>query len=628
MRNCIKREQITSILAFFSTLFFSLQISADEGKKLEPIVLQLKWTHQFQFAGYYMAKSLGYYQEEGIDLEIRPGGPSLNVTDEVLSGRADFGVGTSSLLLDYAAGKPIVVLGVIYQHSPLVLLMPTEKPSDTIEQVARGPLMLEANSGEILAMLRRAGLDVSKLDIVPHPPHSLSLLESSKDTISMSAYQTDEPYTLLKKNIKFNTFNPQTYGIDFYGDNFFTTQQTLRERKQIAEGFRRATIRGWEQAIQDPDTAIALVLEKYPAGIEKDKLAYEARITRDLMTNLVQPGHMNIERWEHIAATFVEVGMLDEVPEDLDRFIFTDKKKPLPKWLWPALLSVSILTLLFFLISFYLKRINTRLQREITLRIEAEKGLKITNQELTVAKKISEEANLKKTWFITNVSHDLRAPVSSMISLTQIFNHHSKDLELPDKFNRFLKQLHSGGEFLMLLLNNILDHSAFELSAVSVCSEPVDVRACGESLINLTQPLADAKDVIIDLQWYGEERSIVADRTRISQILLNLLHNAIKFSPRGGRVTLQLGVKDDWLKAEVGDEGPGIPLQRQKNLFKMFGESEDVESRHVSTGLGLSIVKRNVDLLAGNIEVVPSSPKGTLFRVNIPVGIENPPGDC
>lgn len=591
----------------------SAQVKGD----LEPVVLQLKWSHQFQFAGYYMAKELGFYENEGIDLEIRPGSSSLNVTEEVLSGRADFGVGTSSLLLDYAAGKPVVVLGVIYQHSPLVLIMRTEKPSDTIERVAEGPVMIEPNSGDLIAMLRRAGFSIDQLDITGHAPNVIGLLESVDDAFSISAYQTDEPYTLLQKNISFNTFSPKTYGIDFYGDNFFTTQDTLKDRGELVRGFREATFLGWKEAIRDPEKAISLILSKYPATADREKLRYEARVTMDLMTNLVEPGYMNLERWKHISNTFQEVGMLDESP-DLDGFVFMEKKLKIPAWFWRTLLGVCLLSLFLALLSFHFKRLSARLEQEIKLRLKIEEDLKKSNKELTIAKAISEEANLKKTWFITNVSHDLRAPVSSMISLAQIFDHHGKSLNLPDKFNRFLKQLNSGGEFLMLLLDNILDHSAFEMNATSVCPERVDFAKCFNNIVNLVQPLADEKDISIRVQWKGEQDDAMMDRTRLSQIVLNLLHNAIKFSPKSEVVSLDLNLEDEELHIRIGDSGQGIPAERQKDLFQMFGESEKTGARHSSTGLGLSIVKRNVDLLGGTIQVEQGRPNGATFQVVLP----------
>lgn len=606
------------LFAVFCAMVMCSVTSAQVKGDSEPVVLQLKWSHQFQFAGYYMAKELGFYENEGIDLEIRSGSSSLNVTEEVLSGRADFGVGTSSLLLDYAAGKPVVVLGVIYQHSPLVLIMRTEKSSDTIERVAAGPLMIEPNSGDLIAMLRRAGLSIDRLDITGHAPNALGLLESADEAFSISAYQTDEPYTLLRKNIPFNTFSPQTYGIDFYGDNFFTTQDTLKDRGDLVRGFRKATLLGWKEAIRDPEKAISLILSKYPATADREKLQYEARITMDLMTNLVEPGHMNLERWKHISRTFQEVGMLDESP-DLDEFFFMEKKLKIPAWFWRTLLGVCLLSLFLALLSVHFKRLNARLGQEMKLRLEIEEDLKKSNKELTIAKAISEEANLKKTWFITNVSHDLRAPVSSMISLAQIFDHHGKSLNLPDKFNRFLKQLNSGGEFLMLLLDNILDHSAFEMNATSVCTERVDLAKCFDNIANLVQPLADEKDITIRVQWKGGQDDAMLDRTRLSQIVLNLLHNAIKFSPKSEVVSMDLNLEDDALHISIGDGGPGIPAERQKDLFQMFGESEKTGARHSSTGLGLSIVKRNVDLLGGTIRAERGRPNGTVFQVVLPV---------
>ncbi|MGE6110837.1 ABC transporter substrate-binding protein, partial [Aeromonas salmonicida] len=92
----------------------------------DPIVLQLKWHHQFQFAGYYAAIAQGYYRDAGLDVRLREAGPGTDVVDEVVSGRAHYGVGSSDLLLDRQRGQPVVVLATPFQHSPLVLLARAE----------------------------------------------------------------------------------------------------------------------------------------------------------------------------------------------------------------------------------------------------------------------------------------------------------------------------------------------------------------------------------------------------------------------------------------------------------------------------------------------------------------------
>ena len=368
------RFKLNAFLLISACLFFSCSVYA-QSKPTERVVLQLKWSHQFQFAGYYMAKHMGYYQDAGLDVEIRPGSPTLNVTEQVISGKADFGVGTSSLLVDYAAGKPVVVLGVIYQHSPLVLIMRSEKPSDTIERLGEGPVMIEAHSGDLLAMLRRSGLSPDDLNIVDRPKGALDLLKNKPGISSISAYQTDEPYTLNREGVNFVTFSPRTYGIDFYGDNFFTSKKMVEDRKDLVKRFRQATIQGWKEALRDPDKAIDYILKEYPEGKNRENLDYEARIPLDLMTKLVDPGYMNTDRWQHISDTFLETGMLEQAP-DLSGFIFENESRPLPKWFWPTILSALVLLFLSMLIVIYLKNLNIRLQREVDLRLEVEKNLK------------------------------------------------------------------------------------------------------------------------------------------------------------------------------------------------------------------------------------------------------------
>ena len=604
------------LLTIFNLLFCAGAHA--QGGKLEPIVLQLKWSHQFQFAGYYMAKHMGYYRDEGLEVEIRPGSAILDVTEQVVSGKADFGVGTSSLLIDYAEGKPVVVLGVIYQHSPLALIMRTQNSSDTLEDLDQGPMMIESHSGDLLAMLHRAGLSLDELKMMDRPDNAMERLENNQGVSSISAYLTDEPYTLDRQGINYITFTPRTYGVDFYGDNFFTTQRMLKERAGVVKGFRAATLKGWAEALRDPEKVIDLILLEYPTGNTREKLRYEARITQDLMTKLVDPGYMLTARWQHIADTYLETGMLKEMP-DLGPFVFEENPRVLPTWFWPTVWGCILFILLLSVITFNFKRLNIRLQKEVTLRQETELSLKETNRELIMAKEISEEANLKKTWFISNVSHDLRAPISAIISLANIFDHHSKSLKLPDKFTRFIRQLNSGSEFLMLMLNNILDHSVFEMDAAMLHPEQVDVKQCMVDIVNLAQPLADERDLTIELKKHSGRNSFFMDRTRLYQILLNLIHNAIKFSPRGGTVIVQCSLQGGRLQIEVRDQGPGIPLEDQKHIFNMFTKSEKLSARHSGTGLGLSIVQRNTELLKGTIKIEQAQPTGAIFKISLPL---------
>ncbi len=206
-----------------------------------------------------------------------------------------------------------------------------------------------------------------------------------------------------------------------------------------------------------------------------------------------------------------------------------------------------------------------------------------------------------------------------MVSLSHIFNYHSENLQLPEKFTRFLKQLNSGAEFLMLMLNNLLDISAFEMNAVSVNPETIDISQCCAGIANLVQPLADEKNITIQIHHHFEQKTLKIDQTRLSQLTLNLLHNAIKFSPRGGTIFIDVHRQPDLLKFEIRDQGPGIPHEERDGVFDMFTHGKGGASHPSSSGLGLSIVLRNVELLKGTIEIEQAQPHGAIFKVAIPL---------
>ena len=178
----------------------SLDIFAQQPS-LTPITLQLKWTHAFQFAGYYAALENGYYRDVGLEVEILAGGPTMDVVTQVVSGQADFGVGTSGLLLDYAAGKPIKVLGVVYQHSPMVLIMRAEKPTETVQDLRGETVMIETHAADLLAMFKRLGLSLGSMNCIDHTGHAEDMIKY--DAHAITAYLTNEPFVLDQLGVKY-----------------------------------------------------------------------------------------------------------------------------------------------------------------------------------------------------------------------------------------------------------------------------------------------------------------------------------------------------------------------------------------------------------------------------------------
>ncbi|HUX37521.1 MAG TPA: ABC transporter substrate-binding protein, partial [Rectinemataceae bacterium] len=187
----------------------------------EKIVLQLNGLPSFQFAGFYMALDKGFYGKDGLDVEIRPGGRGIDPVEEVASGRADFGVGTSSLLLAREKGLPVTVIAAIFQHSPLVIIARQIGKTDSIQDLIGRRIMLEPRSEELVAYLRHSGLGPATYTQLPYSYRLQDLIDGKID--AMSAHSTNEAIKLSMSNIPFDMYTPRSEGIDFYGDNLFTS---------------------------------------------------------------------------------------------------------------------------------------------------------------------------------------------------------------------------------------------------------------------------------------------------------------------------------------------------------------------------------------------------------------------
>ncbi len=278
---------------------------------LDRVTLQLKWRHQFQFAGYYAAQAKGFYREQGLDVRVVEASPSTDPTQEVIEGRAQYGVGNSGLLLARRDGKPVVVLATLFQHSPMVLLVRPEPGLTSVHGLVGRRIMLEPHSEELLAYLQREGVALASLHLVPHSFDSMDLIQGRVD--AMSAYSSDEPYFLDRAGFRHLTFTPRSAGIDFYGDNLFTSEAELKAHPGRVKAFREASLRGWTYAMQHPEEVIDLIRTTYPSALDQDHLRYEAHEMVSLIQpQLVEMGYMYEGRWRHIAETYANLGLLPQ----------------------------------------------------------------------------------------------------------------------------------------------------------------------------------------------------------------------------------------------------------------------------------------------------------------------------
>lgn len=337
---------------------------------LEKVALQLKWKHQFQFAGYYAAVEKGYYRDAGLEVELREMQPDTDVVADVVAGRAAFGVGTSDLVLARAAGQPVLALAVILQHSPLVLLARQDR-AGVVQSLAGKRIMVAPGEAELFAYLKQEGLGKGSFQLVPHNFQPADLIAGKVD--AMSGYSSDEPPVLRQAHFTYSMFSPRSAGIDFYGDNLFTNERLLREKPGLVTAFREASLKGWRYAMQHPEEIADLILAKYSQRHSRAHLLFEAEeMARLMQPELVEIGHMNPGRWRHIAETYVGLDMLP-ANTVIDGLIYDPQPPKLPRWTLPALAAGFTGLLLFGIVAWRFAYFNRALNAEIEARNEAEK---------------------------------------------------------------------------------------------------------------------------------------------------------------------------------------------------------------------------------------------------------------
>lgn len=315
------------LLAGFTAVFFSHAFGAEEAPRpvLEPVSLQLKWFHQFQFAGYYAAKEQGYYAAEGLDVEIRELSPGKNPVTQVLAREADFAVGDSGIIAAYANGAAITALAAIFQHDPLVFISKRSSGIVSPYEMAGKRIMFNAEGADdapLRAMLADAGVGQDNFVYVKHTFDNDDLTRNKVDV--MSAYLTDEPFYFEKQNVELNIINPQNYGFDFYGDILFTSRREIAEHPGRAERFRRATLQGWRYALEHPDQLVNLIHKRYHSRLGIEHLRHEAEQVRKLiLAGSVPLGQIQAGRLRRVAKIYADLNIAPRLSDSqLDSFLY------------------------------------------------------------------------------------------------------------------------------------------------------------------------------------------------------------------------------------------------------------------------------------------------------------------
>jgi signal transduction histidine kinase/DNA-binding response OmpR family regulator len=249
-------------------------------------------------------------------------------------------------------------------------------------------------------------------------------------------------------------------------------------------------------------------------------------------------------------------------------------------------------------------------------RLDVIDRLEATNVQLIAA-------NRHKSLFLANMSHELRTPLNAILGFSELLSDDTTGRFDSDTQRRFLNQIHSSGEHLLGLINDILDLSKVEAGQMELHKERIHVREVLDAVLATIDPLARTKG--IGLESESEELMLVADAAKVRQMLLNLLSNAIKFTPAGGRVSIRAQAAGTWVDISITDTGIGIAKADFSRLFSEFQQLDAGPGREQEgTGLGLALTKRFAELHGGQISVQSEQGKGSTFVLRLPAETEGP----
>lgn len=719
---------IACFLIFQHTLIYA--------QETDKVRLQLKWYHQFQFAGYYAAQQQGFFKEAGLDVEIIEGNSQTPPVEAVLEGKADFGVTGSDIINYHIEKKPVVVISAIFQHSPYVFVTLAGSNINSATDLSGKKIMASRNQGWLLlrALFLREGISLKNVDIVPHTWNNQDLISGKVD--AMTAYSTVEPNLIRKMGYEVKLIRPVDYGIDFYGDVLFTTREIANKEPEKVETFNQACLKGWVYAMAHP-LEMAEYIMTLPGvkerGINKEDLLEEAaEMERLILPDLVEIGHMNPGRWQNMLDIYKQLGIAKQ-NDSLDGFIFQNVSEKKVRYFNILIYTLGIAASLFIIAliwNWQLRKIVSKktiaLEKEIADRKGAEQRLELAIQaaglgiwdwdlqkdevhhdknwirtlgydsdkllksstwleiihpedhpmvkeiidglilgrypsnslayriktsqgswkwilsfskvqgyledgrpaviigthldiDFIKEKEIELEeitrelrktnSELEKFAYIT--SHNLRAPVVNLRSLTEMQSEETLSSELnaeiTEKINYCVKQLDS-------TLNDLIEIVASK-SGNDVKKEHLHLETELDQIIRSIGQQVNESGAQIQKN-FTECESIFFSKRFLHSILINLLTNAVKYRSEKRKLVINLTTRihKDHTILYFSDNGLGMNMEKYGN--KIFGLYQRFHNKIEGKGLGLYIIKSQVEALDGKIEVDSKPDEGTTFKIS------------
>lgn len=279
---------------------------------LTPVTLQLSWTHQAEFAGFYAAEQQGYFQKEGLKVTFLEGGPEVDFIKPVADGQAQFGIAQpADLILARAAGKPVRGIAVIFRRSPIVFFSLQDtgiiRPQDFIGKKVRTAVTVDQT---LRAMMAKEDIAQDQYEPV-YLPSDLKQFASG-DVPVWGGFINVFALEVQKAGYKINIISPDDYGIHFYGDTLITTDSIIQNNPELVQRFMRAALKGWTYALENPEAIGAYIRHYSPdadADLEADKMIASIPL---INTGEDHIGWMKRDTWDTMAQTLRVQGDLKQ----------------------------------------------------------------------------------------------------------------------------------------------------------------------------------------------------------------------------------------------------------------------------------------------------------------------------
>ena len=303
----LKRFAYSATAVFLA--YLATQEAAVAGDKTVPVALQLLWTHQAIFGGYYVADRQGFYAAEGLNVRFRESAPDADLLSPVLDGAAQFGIaGAAELLIARERGKPVRAIATIFRRSPVVYVSKASLGITRPDDFRGRTIRVVTDPANFFAMMSHAGLARTDYRMVSLPSDPKLFAADAADVWLI--YINGFAVTLERMGQKLNYIYPDDYGVHFYADTLFTTDNVIATQPDLVLRFLRASLKGWTGAVEDP-ALVGPFVRSYDPQADADLETQKMRATQALVnTGEDHIGWMREERWAQMAKVLKEQGAL------------------------------------------------------------------------------------------------------------------------------------------------------------------------------------------------------------------------------------------------------------------------------------------------------------------------------